>query len=103
LGNAVEAAKNQNEKWVKLGVRSSGEQIQVEITDSGPGVPEELREKIFEPFFTTKPPGAGTGLGLSISRRIIERYGGRIDIDHAEGHTTFVIRLPVWAKQADAA
>ncbi len=103
LGNAIEAAKNQKEKWVELRVRSAGEQVRVEITDSGPGVPEELREKIFEPFFTTKPPGSGTGLGLSISRRIIERYGGRIDIDHSKDHTTFVVHLPVWAKQADAA
>ncbi len=49
------------------------------LSDTGPGVPEHLRERIFDPFFTTKPPGQGTGLGLAISKSIIENQLGRLE------------------------
>ena len=71
--------------------------IEIRISDNGPGIPAELREKIFEPFFTTKPVGIGTGQGLSIVFSVItEKHGGTIEIENdPEWSTTFLIRLPL--------
>ncbi|MBI4816385.1 MAG: hypothetical protein HY791_09005 [Deltaproteobacteria bacterium] len=66
----------------------------LEIEDSGPGIPEELRSRIFEPFFTTKEVGKGTGLGLSISLQIVERHGGSIEARSLATGTLMVVRLP---------
>jgi signal transduction histidine kinase len=68
----------------------------VEISDDGPGIPEEIRERIFEPFFTTKKVGKGTGLGLDISYRVVvEKLGGDIRVCSEPGDTRFEVRLPV--------
>ncbi|HXW68685.1 MAG TPA: ATP-binding protein, partial [Dissulfurispiraceae bacterium] len=70
--------------------------VEVEITDSGPGIPENIRSKIFEPFFTTKPVGKGTGLGLAVSYGIIKKHEGTIFIKDSPGNgASFCIRLPV--------
>ncbi len=61
--------------------------MQVTVSDTGPGIPPEIREKIFEPFFTTKPRGEGTGLGLSLCRSIIEEHGGTINVQSAPGRS----------------
>jgi len=68
----------------------------INVSDTGPGIPEELRGKIFDIFFTTKPVGKGTGLGLSISQNIINLHGGSISFScPPEGGTTFTIELPL--------
>ncbi|MBD3178401.1 MAG: PAS domain S-box protein [Candidatus Latescibacteria bacterium] len=69
----------------------------VNISDTGTGIPEEIRSRIFDPFFTTKEVGKGSGQGLAISHKIIvEEYGGEIGIDSEEGSgSTFTIKLPV--------
>ncbi len=70
--------------------------VEVEITDSGPGIPENIRGKIFEPFFTTKPVGKGTGLGLAVSYGIIKKHEGAIFIkDSPAKGASFCIRLPL--------
>jgi signal transduction histidine kinase len=70
--------------------------VRVEIGDTGPGIPPELRQRIFEPFFTTKPVGKGTGLGLDISFRIVvERHGGDLRVKSEPGDTRFIVRLPL--------
>ncbi len=82
----------------------SGEQVIIEIGDTGCGIPPEIKDRIFDPFFTTKPPRQGTGLGLSVSYGIIEDHGGTIEVyspPKEEKHlkyglkTVFVIRLPL--------
>jgi two-component system NtrC family sensor kinase len=69
--------------------------IVVRISDTGHGIPHDVRQRIFEPFFSTKKD-KGTGLGLSISYRIVQDHGGRIEVESEEGKgTTFIIRLPI--------
>ena len=70
--------------------------IHLEIMDTGPGVPIDLRRRVFEPFFTTKPMGVGTGLGLSVCNGIVEAHGGSIEIlENAEAGACFAISLPI--------
>lgn len=69
--------------------------IKVSVSDTGPGIPDNIVEKIFDPFFTTKPVGEGTGLGLSICHKIVESHNGTIDCESGAGlGATFTIRLP---------
>jgi signal transduction histidine kinase len=68
----------------------------VEIADTGPGIPEDLRPRVFEPFFTTKPVGQGTGLGLDVSWRIVvQRHGGDLRVTSVPGDTRFQVVLPL--------
>lgn len=70
-----------------------GKMAQIEISDNGPGIPEEVKSRIFDPFFTTK--SEGTGLGLSVSNSIIEDHGGKISLESEQGQgTTFYVNLP---------
>jgi CheY-like chemotaxis protein len=69
--------------------------VQITLSDTGLGIPEEIQDRIFDPFFTTKEPGKGTGLGLSTVYGIIRRHGGTIHCRSFPGEgTTFTIRLP---------
>jgi signal transduction histidine kinase len=80
--------------------RESPDEVRVEVGDTGPGIPPEIRDRVFDAFFTTKPVGEGTGLGLDISRRIVEvRHNGRIRFESTSEGTTFFVMLPV--RQAD--
>jgi signal transduction histidine kinase len=73
-----------------------GECALVEIGDTGPGIPDELRRRVFEPFFTTKPVGQGTGLGLDVSWRIVvKRHGGDLRVTSRPGDTRFRVLLPL--------
>jgi signal transduction histidine kinase len=75
----------------------------VEICDTGPGVPEEIRSRIFEPFFTTKAVGEGTGLGLDISWRIVvNKHHGDLQVESEPGDTRFRVLLPLAAATPDA-
>jgi signal transduction histidine kinase len=81
---------------------ADGDRLLVEIIDSGPGVPEEVRDRIFDPFFTTKPVGKGTGLGLDISWRIVvKKHHGDLRLDSRPGRTSFQVRLPIEAPRAE--
>jgi signal transduction histidine kinase len=95
LSNSFDVLVDASERWVKIEVNRIGQDVRVRITDSGPGVPENIREKIMHPFFTTKDIGKGTGLGLSISRGIIEDHGGRFYLDPDLTNTSFVFELPL--------
>lgn len=94
LNNAFDAIQNQSEKWVRISVEDLGSSFVFKITDSGPGIPKELRNKIFQPFFTTKQIGQGTGMGLSISVGIIRNHSGEFILDSQSKNTCFIIKLP---------
>jgi two-component system cell cycle sensor histidine kinase/response regulator CckA len=69
--------------------------VLIEVTDSGPGIPEDVREKIFEPFFTTKEGRGGTGLGLAVCSGIVKEHDGWIEVDAGpRGGTVFRVFLP---------
>ena len=103
LQNAFDAVAEQpGGRWVRLNIRSSEDSVVFSVTDSGPGIPEELRPHIMEPFFTTKPIGKGTGLGLSLSKSIAEEHGGKLEYSEDQGHTCFTLALPL-AREAEAA
>ncbi len=69
--------------------------VELRLKDTGPGIPPEARDRIFDPFFTTKPVGQGTGLGLAIVHRLVESYGGSIEVESEPGHgTVFIVSLP---------
>ena len=71
--------------------------LQVEVEDTGPGIPAATLGRIFEPFYSTKPPGEGTGLGLAICLGILESYGGKISVQSESGKgTRFTILLPIF-------
>jgi len=92
LLNAAQAIKGKGE--IRIRTRREQDSIQVEISDSGSGIPANLRSRIFEPGFTTKP--TGTGHGLFLCRQIIEDHNGRIGIASEGGKgTTFTISLPI--------
>jgi signal transduction histidine kinase len=75
---------------------SGGRGAFISVSDNGPGIPENIKDKIFQPFFTTKPTGQGTGLGLSLSYDIVKAHGGEIKVESLENEgTEFTIQLPV--------
>ncbi|HSV98049.1 MAG TPA: HAMP domain-containing sensor histidine kinase [Spirochaetota bacterium] len=75
-----------------ISAERSGEWIIVSFADTGPGIPESIRDRIFEPFFTTKRHGEGIGLGLDIARSIVEGCG-RIELESFPGNTVFKVYL----------
>ncbi|MGH7278084.1 MAG: sensor histidine kinase [Candidatus Rokuibacteriota bacterium] len=90
--NGLEALSRGGE--LEIASRADGDAVEISVTDSGAGIPEEVGRRLFEPFFTTKPQG--TGLGLSIARQITEEHGGEIRWGNtAGGGARFALRLPV--------
>jgi len=100
--NALDAMGEEGRLTLRTG--SDGECAVVEVCDTGPGIPEELRSRVFEPFFTTKPVGQGTGLGLDVSWRIVvKRHGGDLRVTSTPGDTRFSVVLPLTEPSAPAA
>lgn len=95
LTNAADALAGQGAVTLGVSPRPRGG-ARVEVADTGPGIPEELRERIFEPRFTTKSGAVrfGLGLGLGIARRIVTDHGGTIAVRSRPGETVFTIDLP---------
>ncbi|MEZ2232933.1 AAA family ATPase [Microcoleus sp.] len=93
IHNSLQAMNNRG--TLTIDAREENGSIMVSITDSGSGIPEEVKAKIFNPFFTTKPPGEGSGLGLDIVRKIVEKHGGVIEFKSIPGQTTFTVSLPI--------
>ena len=80
---------------VIVSTKNLGHEIEITVSDNGPGIPDDIQDKIFQPFFTTKPTGQGTGLGLSLSYDIIKAHGGELSVKSNPGEgTAFTIKLP---------
>ncbi len=94
INNAIDAIKNLNEKWIKITINEEAEFVNLQIMDSGPGIPKDIQEKLFEPFFTTKFTGEGTGLGLSITKGILDEHNARISVLENVPNTCFEILFP---------
>ncbi|HEV8527168.1 MAG TPA: ATP-binding protein, partial [Actinomycetes bacterium] len=93
IDNAIQAMNGVGTLTIRTA--RDGDQVLVDIGDTGEGIPPEFRLRVFEPFFTTKPVGEGTGLGLDISYRIVvNRHGGDISVTSEPGDTHFQVRLP---------
>lgn len=98
--NAAHAIKEHGMITIRTGMH--GNEVFVEIADTGNGIKPEHLEKIFEPFFTTKPIGKGTGLGLSLSYGIVQKHHGRIEVQSEVGKgTTFRVLLPIKQLQVE--
>lgn len=94
LNNAFDAVQDLAEKWVHVEVSDRGDFVELNIIDSGNGIPQNIQEKMMQPFYTTKSVGKGTGLGLSISKGVVEAHHGKLYIDNTCPHTKFTILLP---------
>jgi PAS domain S-box-containing protein len=93
---ALEAAAMPGAKRLRVSAGMEGEDLTLRVTDNGPGVPAELRDRIFEPFFTTKPPEKGSGVGLALCRALARAHGGSLNLEAGpEGGASFVLRLPL--------
>jgi signal transduction histidine kinase len=93
IDNAMDAVAGAG--TVTIRTTRDGDSALVEVIDTGPGVPPELRRRVFEPFFTTKGVGQGTGLGLDVSWKVVvARHGGDLRVVSEPGDTHFQVRLP---------
>ncbi|MGK7892164.1 MAG: ATP-binding protein, partial [Xenococcus sp. (in: cyanobacteria)] len=93
IHNAIQAMGDRGKLNIAVTEQNNG--VLVQITDSGSGIPAEIKDKIFIPFFTTKPAGEGTGLGLDIVSKIIDKHRGTIEVTSEPGNTVFSIWLAV--------
>ncbi|WP_353572001.1 two-component regulator propeller domain-containing protein [Candidatus Albibeggiatoa sp. nov. BB20] len=93
IHNALQAMNHQGELFIDIDIQEMN--IEIKITDTGSGIPDDIKHHIFTPFFTTKPAGEGSGLGLDIVQKIVTKHDGNIDVESCPGKTTFTVHLPI--------
>ncbi len=97
--HAIEAALagTQGRGTIRVSTRREDDAVVIAVSDTGTGIPEEIRGRVFEPFFTTKEVGKGTGQGLAIARSVVvDKHGGKLTFETVPGRgTTFFVRLPL--------
>jgi signal transduction histidine kinase len=94
IDNAAQAMKGEGD--LTLATARVGDEIEVRVCDSGPGIPPEIQGRIFEPFYTTKAPGEGTGLGLHLVYNIVVlHHRGKVNVRSVPGQTCFTVSLPI--------
>ncbi|MCG7969277.1 MAG: ATP-binding protein [Candidatus Thiodiazotropha taylori] len=100
--HAIEAAKREEKGTITISTELKDEQVEIRVSDTGTGIPEEAQEYVFNPFFTTKDVGRGTGQGLAIAQDIIVgKHQGELLFETEQGvGTTFIIRLPLTSEMA---
>jgi signal transduction histidine kinase len=96
IDNALAAMRDEGGTLTLRTSRDGEKMARIEICDTGPGVPDGVRERIFEPFFTTKPFGEGTGLGLDLAWNIVvKKHRGDLRVESVPGDTRFIVLLPL--------
>jgi two-component system, NtrC family, sensor kinase len=95
IGDVVKGTDRKGK--IRVTTRVLDDQVEIAISDTGKGIPVDVRSRIFDPFFTTKEVGKGTGQGLAIARSVVvEKHGGTLHFETEVGQgTTFYIRLPI--------
>jgi len=94
LDNAADAAGEGGH--IGIVTFAEDDEVVVQVSDDGPGIPPDIQTRVFEPFFTNKPPGEGNGLGLDTSYRIVVNdHRGAMSVSSEPGRTTFTVRLPI--------
>jgi two-component system NtrC family sensor kinase len=102
--NAIEAMPDGGTVTLRAARDPAGDALRLQVADTGSGIAESDLPHVFEPFFTTKEDGKGVGLGLAVVYGIVQKHGGRIDIETKPGvGTTFTVRLPLQHPQHEAA
>jgi two-component system NtrC family sensor kinase len=97
INNAFQAVQGVENPEVVVSSNAVDDKVELSVSDNGPGIPDEIKDKIFQPFFTTKPTGQGTGLGLSMSYDIITKgHGGKLTVESiVHGGAIFTVILPL--------
>lgn len=103
INNGIDAAKSRQDRWVRVAIEETEQQVVLRVSDSGPGIAPSIASKLFQPFVTTKPVNEGTGLGLSIIKGILDGHNASIELRAKEPHTCFEIRFARHRKNEDAA
>jgi len=94
--NSVDAVAHTPNAWIRIATRKIDEsRIEIQVTDSGTGLPQEVADRLMQPFFTTKDVGQGMGLGLSVAKGVLEDHGGRLRYNVSSPNTSFSIELPI--------
>jgi signal transduction histidine kinase len=98
IHNAIQAMENEGTLSIKVQNQQVdvNKYILVTVSDTGTGIPSEIKDFIFNSFFSTKPSGQGTGLGLAICKQILDKHEGKIDAFSQPGHTSFIVTLPIF-------
>lgn len=94
IQNSADAVAGLEHRWVELKVSADSQNVYVSVTDSGQGIPAEIRPNLMKPFFTTKKAGAGSGIGLCLSHRLAHSNGGKLSLNEASEKTQFVLEIP---------
>lgn len=94
ISNSCDAISQLDERWIKISTFEKIDEVVIQVSDSGNGIPKDIQKNLMKPFFTTKEFSKGTGLGLNLSKTMMRRNKGSLHYMDDEPHTTFQIRLP---------
>lgn len=95
LDNALDAMEPNKQGQLSITTCRAKDCVRVTITDTGPGIPKDVKSRIFDPFFTTKEIGKGTGLGLDVVMRIVKQHKGAVKVCSVPGQTDFIVEFPI--------